>query len=416
MSKNFELLQRVGSGQELFRRPVPPPGAAGTEAIPELDKDAFEIFLQNASLPNVLETASKPEDPIVAEHPELGSRQSVESASVITQSDVSTNVFRTSRNPASPIGPVANRAIEEAANHPIEDLDRRAVNWMAQNATNPTSSGKALHGKGKPRPNLGRPQQAPNATAKTTVQGRTSRTFSFSRAWLGSIKAGSKAWGSKLQARNGHHDSSLETITRAEEIKLVQRVFPETEQESQRAVLFAGLDDEVGCASTCVRVAQVLAARAEGPVCVVDANFRTPSLHEYFGVENANGLAESTVEAGPIQTFAQQVPEPDLWLIPSGNAHLRFNAMADGLRARMEELRNTFRYVVIHSGPLRLETNAMLLTRWTDGIVLVLEANKTRKDVVRRAREILAAANVKVLGIVLNNRTFPIPDALYHRL
>lgn len=405
MSKNFELLQRVGNGQELFRKPVPPRGAAGTEVIPELDKDAFEIFLQNASLPNVLETASKPKDPIVAEHPEPGSRQSVESASVTAQSDVSTNVFRTSRNPASPIGPVANQ--------PIEEWDSRPASWMPQSATNPVSSGKALHVTGKAKPNLGRPEQTPNATAKTTVQ---ARTFSFSRAWLGSIKAGSKAWGSKLQARNGHHGPSMETITRAEEIKLVQRVFPETEHESPRAVLFAGLDDEVGCASTCVRVAEILAARAEGPVCVVDANFRTPSLHEYFGVENANGLAESTVEAGAIQTFAQQVPEPDLWFLPSGNAQLRFNAMADGLRVRMEELRNTFRYVVIHSGALRLETNAVLLTRWTDGIVLVVEANKTRKDVVRRAREILAAANVKVLGIVLNNRTFPIPDALYHRL
>jgi Mrp family chromosome partitioning ATPase len=162
----------------------------------------------------------------------------------------------------------------------------------------------------------------------------------------------------------------------------------------------------------------MLAARAEGPVCVVDANFRTPSLHEYFGVENVNGLAEATVESGPIQNFAQQIPEPDLWLMPSGKAaaQLCFPTMADGLRVRMEELRNTFRYVVIHSGPLRLETSAMLLSRWTDGVVLVLEANATRRDAARRVKEILDAAKVSVLGVVLNNRTFPIPDVLYRRL
>jgi Mrp family chromosome partitioning ATPase len=58
----------------------------------------------------------------------------------------------------------------------------------------------------------------------------------------------------------------------------------------------------------------------------------------------------------------------------------------------------------------------MLLSRWTDGVVLVLEANATRRDAARRVKEILDAAKVSVLGVVLNNRTFPIPDVLYRRL
>jgi Mrp family chromosome partitioning ATPase len=150
-------------------------------------------------------------------------------------------------------------------------------------------------------------------------------------------------------------------------------------------------------------------------VCIVDANFLRPLLHEYFGVDNVKGLAEATVESGPIQNFVQQIPAPDLWLIPSGKAasQLRFHAMADGLRVRIEELRETFKYVVIHSGPLRMETSAMLLSRWTDGVVLVLEANVTRKVAARRAKEILDAAGVNLLGVVLNNRTFPIPEAIY---
>jgi Mrp family chromosome partitioning ATPase len=95
---------------------------------------------------------------------------------------------------------------------------------------------------------------------------------------------------------------------------------------------------------------------------------------------------------------------------------MRFPAMADGLRVRMEELRNAFRYVVIHSGPLRLETGAMLLSRWTAGVVLVVEANATRRDAARRVKGILDAAGVSLLGIILNNRTFPVPEAIYRRL
>jgi Mrp family chromosome partitioning ATPase len=141
-------------------------------------------------------------------------------------------------------------------------------------------------------------------------------------------------------------------------------------------------------------------------------------MHEYFGVENQKGLVDATVEAGLIQNFIQQLPEPDLWLMPSGKAaaKLSFPTIADGLRVRIGELRDTFRYVVIHSGPLRQETSAMLLSRWTDGVVLLVEANSTRRESAKRVKENLAAANVSVLGVVLNNRLFPIPDAIYRRL
>jgi Mrp family chromosome partitioning ATPase len=48
--------------------------------------------------------------------------------------------------------------------------------------------------------------------------------------------------------------------------------------------------------------------------------------------------------------------------------------------------------------------------------VLVLKANSTRKDRARNAVRDLQAAKVKVLGAVLNQRTFPIPDKLYNKL
>ena len=82
----------------------------------------------------------------------------------------------------------------------------------------------------------------------------------------------------------------------------------------------------------------------------------------------------------------------------------------------MEELRQAFRYVVVHTGSLWLNADAMLVSKWTDGVVLILEAHSTRRDTARRIKESLAAANARVLGVVLNNRTYPIPDTLYSRL
>jgi Mrp family chromosome partitioning ATPase len=411
MSKNFELLQQVGNDEELFRRtahPGDPIPVADAEPSLELDKETLERILQTASLPDVFQITSDPERQTPTVRAEPSPDLNVESASLNLQSKTSADAFRSSKNSAGPIGAVAL--------HPIGELEKHRENRATQSVANGVPLPPAFPVDRKPKASPGTVGQKPLPDAKRKVQQGVSQKLSLSFPWLDSLGKGAKKWGSKVQARNGRHGADLEAITREEEIKLVQRVFPGTDS-APRAVLFARLD-EAGCAPTCARVAEILAARAEGPVCVVDANFRTPSLHEYFGVENVNGLAEATVESGPIQSFAQQIPEPDLWLMPSGKAaaQLCFPRMADGLRVRMEELRNAFRYVVIHSGPLRQETGAMLLSRWTDGVVLVLEANATRRDAARRVKKILDAANVSVLGVVLNNRTFPIPDAIYQRL
>jgi Mrp family chromosome partitioning ATPase len=57
----------------------------------------------------------------------------------------------------------------------------------------------------------------------------------------------------------------------------------------------------------------------------------------------------------------------------------------------------------------------MALGKLADGFVLVLEANSTRREAAMRVTESLSQAQIRVLGAVLNKRTFPIPESLYRR-
>jgi Mrp family chromosome partitioning ATPase len=221
----------------------------------------------------------------------------------------------------------------------------------------------------------------------------------------------------RSRTRKAYRDLQREAIAHEEELKLVQRIFL-AEENSPRMVLFSGFERDTGCASICIRASEILAAQGEGSVCLVDMGLRVPSLHEYCGVHNDRGLAEAIVESSPIQEYAQQLSPPNLWVMPAGYGatQLNFAKVADRLRSRMEELRKTFRYVVVHTGSLWLNADAMLISKWTDGVVLILEAHSTRRDTARRIKESLAAANARVLGVVLNNRTYPIPETLYSRL
>jgi Mrp family chromosome partitioning ATPase len=237
-------------------------------------------------------------------------------------------------------------------------------------------------------------------------------------SWLDATKEGAKGWERQIPVRNNHRRTDVEAITREEEIKLVQRLFSAAGPRSPQVVLFSGVEGEAGCATICARTSEILAAQAEGPVCVVDANFRSPFLHRYFRVENDKGLAEAVLESGPIQEFAQRLPGCDLWVMPSGSAAalMSFPQVSGALQSRMTELRTQFRRIVIHSSPLDEDTDSVLLSRWADGVVLVVGANTTRRETARRVKENLEVANVRLLGVVLNNRSFPIPEALYRKL
>ena len=203
-----------------------------------------------------------------------------------------------------------------------------------------------------------------------------------------------------------------------EEIELVRNVFLLPGPGAPRIVVFAGVALSHHAQNICARAAQILAGIVPGSVCVVDGNLREPSVHQYFGVPNLKGLSESTLEAGPIKQFTQQVGGSNLWVFPSGFHQVDPEPFlsSKSFFSRVAEMRHEFDHVLVVGPPVILYSDSSLLGRLSDGFVLVVEANTTRREQALKARETLEAANVNVLGAVLNNRTFPIPEAIYSRL
>jgi Mrp family chromosome partitioning ATPase len=86
------------------------------------------------------------------------------------------------------------------------------------------------------------------------------------------------------------------------------------------------------------------------------------------------------------------------------------------LIARCRELREEFDIVLVDAPPLAHYADAIALGRLSDGVVLVIEAESTRRDSALAAVETLRSSEVKILGAVLNKRVYPIPEKLYSKL
>jgi protein-tyrosine kinase len=207
--------------------------------------------------------------------------------------------------------------------------------------------------------------------------------------------------------------AELEEIT-----KLVQRVFLLPGGESPRTVVFSGAESGNGCSWVCARVAEVLANQVAGSVCLVDANLRNPGLSGQFAVENHHGLTDALREREPIRTFAKLLSCPRLWLVTTGSEAEDAPTLlsSDRMRYRIGELRSQFDYVLIDTPAVSSYNDAAVLGSSTDGLVMVLKANSSRRESARTAIQDLRAAKVRVLGAVLNQRTFPIPQAIYEKL
>jgi protein-tyrosine kinase len=205
---------------------------------------------------------------------------------------------------------------------------------------------------------------------------------------------------------------------REEVLRLIQRTFLSGVPGAPRLVVFTGVDHGNGCSWVCARAAEALAAHVEGTVCVVEANLNTQSLHRYFGVTKGGGAADAALKRGSVRNLAQSIRGTNLWLMP-GQALCSDTGgtmSPDHLKSRFAELCSEFNYVLVDAPPAGESSDPIVFGRLADGVVLVIEAHATHREAARKAKANLEAANVRLLGAVLNKRRFPIPEALYSRI
>lgn len=205
------------------------------------------------------------------------------------------------------------------------------------------------------------------------------------------------------------HDSFL-----TEQIaQLVHQVFFPPSGKLRKQIVLSAVDEGVDVGGICTHVAEALSTRVENSIAIVEAQAWSRDTKidperrrgpERFG--KAGIRSDSKQLAGNLWT----VPGPVFW---GNDSHAGSPAW---VRMRLGELRSEFDYSILHAPAAGIYSGTSLLGQVSDGLVLVIEANYTRRSTAQKAKEMLHAANVRILGTVLSGRTFPIPESLYRKL
>lgn len=183
-----------------------------------------------------------------------------------------------------------------------------------------------------------------------------------------------------------------------------------------RSVLFTAIAPEHS-AAPCAAVADALARQTSGSVCVLDGNLRAPSLHTSFGLRGTAGISELLLRQGTARAYLTKLT-PNLWLLPAGTLCAEAVPVLAGaqMREHLRALLATFDYVLVDTSAASVHSDAVTLGILVDAVVLVIGANATRREVAKRTIDRLRASHVNVLGAILTNRDFPIPETLYRML
>jgi capsular exopolysaccharide synthesis family protein len=169
-------------------------------------------------------------------------------------------------------------------------------------------------------------------------------------------------------------------------------------------ILFTSATPSEGKTTTASNLACIL-SQGDARVVLVDADLRRPNVHHRFGLTGKLGLTTVLAGTSTLEEALQHVPEvPNLDILPSGPVPPFPTEMlsSESMQALLRRLGDDYTYVIIDSPPILSVTDAVILGRVVDAVVLVVRHGKSNRNVMRRARDLLVRSSVPMAGLVLN--------------
>jgi len=176
-----------------------------------------------------------------------------------------------------------------------------------------------------------------------------------------------------------------------------------------RTMLLTSPGDSEGKSFVLANLSIVLAS-AGNRVVAVDADMRSPSLHEFFDQPNIAGLADVLGDCkddgkNPLSVPLQETNFDNLYLLSAGRPAVDPTTLLTSPRlpALLESLKDQADIILIDSPPVLGPPDATVLATLADGTIFVISAGVTRREMLQRAKDrLLAQQGVNLLGVTVN--------------
>lgn len=150
-------------------------------------------------------------------------------------------------------------------------------------------------------------------------------------------------------------------------------------------------------------------------VLLVDADMRKGKIAEYLGLKRSPGLSELLKDGAMLDSALVSPNINNLTILPSGNVPKNPSELLGSKRMQglIASFKNRFDYILIDSPPVMPLSDACILGPMADKVILIVQAGRTQRGVVAHAQARLHQTGAKMLGFILSNVEYHLPQYLY---
>lgn len=158
-----------------------------------------------------------------------------------------------------------------------------------------------------------------------------------------------------------------------------------------------------GKTTTAARLA-ISMAQASKKTILIDCDLRKPNIHKFFKISNLYGLSSFLIDEIKLSEVLQTTNEANLSIITLGTKPPNPSELLASTKMKnfIESLKSEYDCIILDTPPVILVTDALILSQYADGCLLVVAAGETHKEAVKKAKKLIENVNGNILGIVLN--------------
>ncbi len=200
--------------------------------------------------------------------------------------------------------------------------------------------------------------------------------------------------------------------------QLSNNLFSLNSRAAVRTLVLTSANYGEGKTITSINMGISIARDLGKPVVLVDFNLRNPKVAEFLGISAEKNLLDFLEGNIPLEKVIYKTSFNNLFVVPLMGVSANVTQVLGSQKCKdmIKELKSQFGFVIFDTPPVIPATDAGLIGAEVDGVLIVVQANKTKREVVLRARALLQEAHANVLGFVLSGVEYPVPQFIYRHL
>lgn len=162
----------------------------------------------------------------------------------------------------------------------------------------------------------------------------------------------------------------------------------------------------------------IVQSKSTHKVLVIDADMRRGRIAKYLGVKQETGLAELLSGEAKLSDVLFNIDVPNLTFLAAGKYPDNPVDLLDSkaMKELLAEVRTMFDLVIVDAPPVISVTDAGIIGPLTDGVLMIFQAGRTQRGIIRHAEEVLYQSHAKILGHVMTSIEYHLPEYIYRYL